>query len=223
MAPIMKTKINWLNHFIEVIVVIIGISIAFILNNWRENYSKKLVELKYIESFREDINIDFENLENVLEKDRQKKSHLERYIASLKMNAFNIDSTVSILSDMLTNYNFNPQTSTYQAIISSAHINYVTNYELKKLIISYYKNFEELEQGETIYNMYVNNYVVPFVYDNLDLLENKIIDQSVLRQKKHRNLIVGYYALLMQKVTMYEDILSTNIVLKDKLSGKTAK
>jgi len=80
-----------------------------------------------------------------------------------------------------------------------------------------------LEQGETIYNMYVNNYVVPFVYDNLDLLENKIINQSVLRQKKHRNLIVGYYALLMQKVAMYEDILSTNVVLQEKLNQQIAK
>lgn len=43
-------KINWKNHFIELLVVIIGISIAFSLNNWKESSKDKKPEKRYLQN-----------------------------------------------------------------------------------------------------------------------------------------------------------------------------
>lgn len=51
----MKQKIHWKNHFMELLVVVIGITIAFILENWRQERASSELEQKYLTSFKDDL------------------------------------------------------------------------------------------------------------------------------------------------------------------------
>ncbi len=61
-----RQKINWLNHFIELVVVVIGITLAFMLNNWREAYVNHRMEEKYLNSFMDDLNFDRVQLDSLI-------------------------------------------------------------------------------------------------------------------------------------------------------------
>jgi hypothetical protein len=61
-----KTKIEWKNHFVELVVVFVGITLAFILNNWRESYKDKNLEKKYLASFYSDISTDINSLDSLI-------------------------------------------------------------------------------------------------------------------------------------------------------------
>jgi hypothetical protein len=60
------TKVNWREHFVELLVVFIGITAAFMLNSWRENSKVKALEEKYLRSFESDIIADARALESTI-------------------------------------------------------------------------------------------------------------------------------------------------------------
>ncbi len=59
----MKNKIDWRNHFIELMVVFIGITSAFTLNSWQETRKNAGLEQTYISSLAKDIKSDIAQLE----------------------------------------------------------------------------------------------------------------------------------------------------------------
>lgn len=51
-------QINWWQYIVELIVVIIGISIAFSLENWREHQKEHQITKEYLESLKVDLMLD---------------------------------------------------------------------------------------------------------------------------------------------------------------------
>lgn len=53
-----SSKIKWYNHFIELIIVIIGISVAFWLNNLSNNYKENSLKQNYLSNIYDDLQKD---------------------------------------------------------------------------------------------------------------------------------------------------------------------
>ncbi|MCB0298325.1 MAG: hypothetical protein KDG51_24415, partial [Calditrichaeota bacterium] len=69
-----KLQIDWIHHGIELIVVFISISLAFIVNQCRDDYQSARLEGKYLQSFREDVGGDLTTLDSMIV---QNERHLE--------------------------------------------------------------------------------------------------------------------------------------------------
>jgi hypothetical protein len=82
----MRNKIDWRNHFVELIVVFIGITLAFMLNNWRENNNNQEMAEKYLNSFRNDIAYDHTQLDSIINSNENKLQRINQFISSLKVN-----------------------------------------------------------------------------------------------------------------------------------------
>ena len=50
-----KNRTNKWHYTLELLVVFIGVTAGFILNNWRENAAEKKLEYKYLNSFYRDV------------------------------------------------------------------------------------------------------------------------------------------------------------------------
>lgn len=48
-------KANWVRHGFETLVVVVGILVAFGLNNWNENRKERLVEKELLEDLQKDL------------------------------------------------------------------------------------------------------------------------------------------------------------------------
>lgn len=72
-------KINWKNYFIELIVVFIGITAAFLLNNWREDYESDELESKYINSIKNDVIQDSISVHEILKFNEEKEVKFKIY------------------------------------------------------------------------------------------------------------------------------------------------
>jgi hypothetical protein len=95
----------------------------------------------------------------------------------------------------------------------------ISDFKLKHEIIGYYQTLIDKNMKEDVYNNYIDDYAVPYVYENLDFLNQKLINKKVLREKKFHNLILGYYALLVQNLETYKTIYEKAGVLKDRISS----
>jgi len=215
----MKIKIDWTNHFIELIVVFIGISLAFALDNWREDLNNRELEEQYIDSFYKDISDDATTLFGIIRISKAKVKRIERYINQLKNKTTSQDSALVIIQDIMTKTPFSPKLSTYESIKSSGNLNILTNYKLKQDIIGYYQSLLDKNMKEDVYNNYIDKYAVPYVYENLDFLDQTLIYKNVLTKKRFNNLILGYYALLVQNLKTYKNIYDKTQTLKSQISS----
>ena len=159
-----KTKRYLLYAFGEIILVVIGILIALQINNWNEARKNTATEEDYYCKLLEDFELDRQNINRLsnesaykikkskallleLPKKRKSKEYLiDNYIQSLRTNAF-VPSKVTILD-----------------ITSSGKLNLIKSDTLKKILIRYYAELDNL-----IYQLDLNrNHSIERAFDYED-------------------------------------------------------
>jgi len=208
-----RNNIEWKNHIIELIVVFIGITLAFTLNSWREDTKDNKLEDQYLRSFHEEVVYSSTKLDTIIKTNKKILKYLSTTIELLKTNEFSPDSTLGVISQMAQINLFIPKTNTYDSIKNSGNFNIIDNYKIRSKIIEYYESFEGKKLVEEYYKMYINNYIVPYLFENVDILNTKIMNKEKIEGYRLNNLIIGYYQLLVQVVDTYENIYNINKLL----------
>ena len=212
-------KINWKNYFIELIVVFIGITAAFLLNNWREDYQSNELESKYLNSIKNDVVQDSISVNEILKLNEEKEVKFKKYIASAIKGISSIDSAVILFQDILTIPKFYPQSNTYESIKYSGNLNLISDYNLREEITNYYESFTTINSQQEMTVEFINNYATKFVFKNINILNRQIINKKNVDFNEVNNIIVGYYVLLEQNIKLEKEIVIRNKELLKKLSS----
>lgn len=211
-------RINWRNYFIELIVVFIGITAAFILNNWREDYKSHELESKYLDSIKNDVIQDSINVNEILKLNEEKEVKFKKYITSAAKGISSIDSAVILFQDILKISEFYPQSNTYESIKYSGNLNLISSYNLREEITNYYESFTGIKSQQEITVKFIDDYAIKFVFKNVNILRWQIINKKNIDFNHVNNIIVGYYALLEQNIKFEKEIVIRNKELLKKLS-----
>ena len=135
-------KINWSYTLGEILIVIIGISIAFSLNKCAKSNQDKKLEKLYLENLRNDIETDKSNLEQNLEKLSTKKDILESTFKYFNPTIAKRDSVLAMhflrTAEVIE---FSPKRTTHQTLINSGDLKLITNFDLKTAIQEHYRAF----------------------------------------------------------------------------------
>jgi hypothetical protein len=191
-------------------VVFIGITLAFMLNNWREHTKDKKLESQYLSSFYEEIVFANTKLDTIINTNKEKMTYLARMIESLQKDILPVDSTMAVIAQMAQISLFIPKVNTYESIKNSGNFNLIEDYDIRSKLIEYYESFEGKKLVEDYYKMYINNYLIPYFFEHVDILNARIINKKEIESFKLNNLIIGYYQLLAQMVDNYKNIHQLN-------------
>jgi hypothetical protein len=157
-------KINWQYTLGEILIVIIGITIAFSLNKSSENSKAQTLKLQYLSNIKSDIEADKVILENNLESIKKKIDIASEIIPKLNTNAPDKMSIVSKVFSIVSLTNFNPNDNTYQTLINSGDLKLIDDFEIKTAIEKHYSNYKTMGQDytrlENIQKEYVGNYFI---------------------------------------------------------------
>lgn len=208
-------NINWKNHVVELFVVFIGITLAFTLNNWRENSKDRELEQQYIKSFYDEIDYTTSRLDSVIIHNKVKKERLKKMIPLMESENMPIDSAIVAISLMAEINMFIGKTNTYESIKNSGNFNIIQNFKVRSKIIEYYESYKGKDLVESYYKMYIDNYSIPFIIENLNLVNGKIVNPKSFKGHEINNLIIGYYQLLVQVINNYEDLAALNKTVKE--------
>lgn len=162
---------NWFAVFVDFVIVVVGILIAFQITELNEKRNERHKEAAYLNQLLEDINSDFSEFKHVTgtAKDRMSAIYLILEKAQLKTpkkqfllrsciyepctggnyQFAEIDSFVSespyAAGEVLINVpQFDPARHTYEALLSTGDIGLIRNKALSRLIQSYYANAIEV-------------------------------------------------------------------------------
>lgn len=216
-------KINWLDHLVNLFVVIAGISVAFYMNGWRADKEKILVENEYFRSFILDLNQDIDDLDSLLIDDSVQLEALR------KLLQFNIDKDVDELGlvdsmkwaiNRLASLNtFSSQNSTYESMKSSGKFEVLSDFQVKKKILDYYHTSHgTVVAVESYYVKNYDNYILPFFIEEFTGGINN--SQDLISTAKFRSIVRVHLIFLSQKMDAVRTSISNAKMLREALNSK---
>ncbi|MFC2101526.1 hypothetical protein ACFLS7_00865 [Bacteroidota bacterium] len=219
----MKTKstnIRWTYYLIELMVVFVGVTAGFLLNNWREDTAELKLERRYLESFYADVKADAIDLDSLIFHSQVKE---ETLIGILKESALigeqlSEELAKALVKEIMFIEWFTPANDTYEDIINSGNLNIISDYTLKEKISSYYSFLNEVANVEQFYSKHMDSYGFPILYKTYHLLNQEFISKESYQSLEFTNMYLGVLALLQQNIRVYREALEKNKELETELA-----
>ena len=196
----------------EVMVVFIGVSAAFFLNNWRNDKNTEAKEINYTERLIEDMSYNIEDLKERIDMDTNNINRSKVLLKGLYLKDLPEDSITSILELIVTFGTINLKYTTYEEILNNGEFNVLSNDSIRKLIIETKNLYESVLIRETSYTDFYY-LMLPYIIDNFDLMHSKAINKSLSTNSRFRNYFLINTSLKSQTVVDYEKLytLSTEL------------
>jgi len=217
----LKAKINYLNHIIELIVVIIGITIAFQLNNWKEEGEKKKTERLYLESLSRDLDSDIKNLNYLIDTTQHYEYLLKGLTRCLITKNYEHDSLFHFILGMYENFMFHPVSNTYESLHSSGGMAIIQDYKLKSKITElYYGDYELVLRTDQFRVNQFMDITYPYLSEKVNFGRYVIRDKAFLEENMFMNLAFSTYKSITLKIQHYQTALDNAQKLKKMIDQK---
>lgn len=194
----MRKKINWISLFLEFLVVLVGILLAFQLNQCSDrNKSRQLVG-QHLEALYEECEFNKHMVELAIDSigSSLKKSEELLGLIQSKGDPAQIDAKTVGLMGSATLY---LKDNAYNTLIQSGDIRYVKDFDKKNEIINLYEYFEWAKELDQLHMKALEKDFYPYINENFDLLSKKIQANEVYYSKKFANTIgTNYYYLQLR-------------------------
>ena len=199
-------KINWRYALGEILIVIIGITIAFNLNNFSENKKNKQLRDQYLESIQKDLIEDKQQLLSNKKLLEEKTENLSVVLKALRSdNDTEKRKVMGIIFKVAEIIEFNPKNVTYHSLINSGDMKLIKNFELKNAIEAHYSlMYEEIAASyfrqENINKKYLADYFINHLnYENLGKGEYGFENERLLI-----SIFQSTYGSVQMKITSTE-------------------
>lgn len=197
-------NINWLDHIANLLVVILGISIAFYLEGYKEEANNRTQEKKYLQSLIEDLETDIEALDTLAYVNKRISNALIKVSNASSGAPYPQDSLVGFMFGIQYNPPFSPQRTAYESMKSSGKLDLISNFELRNEVVELYEQYYwgTSEFDVSLLN-HINGFVKPYFMKNIVFTGRNSMDESFLDSHEFKNIIYSYRYLFLAKVDFY--------------------
>ena len=186
-----KDSLNLKSAFREIVIVTIGILIAFAINTFAANWNQNKVHKEYKASLIADIKENLKSIDLIMHAQEIKVKDLNHVVSTLENGNYNSDSIGTILFKQKSSPTFFPINGTFKSLVSQGGIELFSTDLTRELFNLYDTNYERTVYNGNLYdNLHLN------VYENeirtvIDYRTKKIDNISRLMNKDfHENLLI---------------------------------
>lgn len=172
----MKWKgIDWTNHFNELLIVIIGISIAFWLNNMALRSNAYQQETNYLTDIRNDLREESLKLSDIIAFNEKKSEKLTHVFELISVHA-PIDSDLTYVIE-IENYDFfNPDHFTLTSLLQSGDFELIESEAIKREILRLLKIYESIDQVQNNLLQALDDNYFPMLLTKVEMVKFNTID-----------------------------------------------
>ncbi len=200
-------QINWINHGIEFIVVIVGILIAFQLNKCSsENQQEKTIS-NHLEQILEEASFNKQSLEASIEMGERNMSKLDSIFFLLNREE-NYDKINKLSIELLNIGGTYFRKNAYQNLTESGDIRFIKAFDVKQDIISLYEYYAWVESFDEISRTLFMQDFYPYVKNNFDLITAQTQDKSIYQSKLFKNILASYKRTSENRIAKYRDCIT---------------
>ena len=221
-----KKTFRWGDFFInkvfDLLIVILGVSIAFQLNNWKLQADQKSLERFYLESMITDLDKDIQECEEILKSIQVDYSLVSGYLKKLGHPNPSVDSLGIVIVGALGLETFNGNQGTYVTLLNSNGLSALEDRTISSQITEYYTHYVSIARFEKVYTDLLyeqNKYFTQFC----DYSNQKIIDPTVVEMVQTRNYFYIDKAQLNESIENYTEMIEKARVLKKSIESGIQK
>jgi len=138
MKKILETLENkWAEYLLEMIVIVMGILVAFTLNNWNDSRKDKLKEMELLVELKENLTEDINNFKKSVDWQNIRIGKLTKAIIQLESSMPNLDTLLYNIRGTGYFERYEINSSAYETLKNSGFEN-ISSKQLKKKITHYY-------------------------------------------------------------------------------------
>jgi hypothetical protein len=208
---------KWKRLCLELIVVFLGVTSGFLLNNWRIQKQDKQTEQKYISRFLQDINYNIAELESAIKSDSIWITQTNPLLLSLKHGSIKADSAKVAIEQIINISKIEVHSGTYEDIINSGNLNIISDFNLKTLIVDYNIVLQKTVSFEDFIYKYFNDLVLPFVFSEYSILSQEFKNPGIINSVRFSNVITLYYFFIQKRKDVYDELLIKSYSLRDEM------
>jgi hypothetical protein len=141
-------SISWKHAIGEIILIVVGVSIALAAEGWRQDRANRVIELEYIEGLIRDLGRDIVSVSNIMDQTQLRAEYGETVIAAYD-DEFRPSSPTNLIKAVeYANYFSYPSYSraTIEDLMSTGNLRLIRNKEVKEVISVYYATIEWTQQ-----------------------------------------------------------------------------
>lgn len=201
-------KINWLDHTANLLVVILGISIAFYLEGYKEEENNRTQERKYLESLIKDLDTDIQTLDTLHAINKRISDALVTLSDASVGKPYGSDT--ALMNYTLTiQYNppFAPQLTTYESLKASGKMGLIGSFEVRNEVVELYEQYYRgTNEYDAALNQHIRDFIKPFYMENVTFKTGRSINPDFLPRAEFRNMIFSYRYLFIAKDDFYMQV-----------------
>jgi hypothetical protein len=211
----MKNK--FLNHFINFLSVILGVYLAFYVNDEAKSAEDRKEAMALMQSMREDLAADIKVYEQYqIPTNRAYLEGIDSLLALLMANEK--ERIQEALPGVFQVENYTPSNSTYNSMKSSGKMRLIDDLPLRKQLSDFYDGLAlECEMKNELQAEYFMDEVVNWLTLHSDLMEMKLLSEKEMIV--FRNILLIYQSVVSQKINNYEMIVEDAKKLKIQLDA----
>lgn len=167
---------SFLRYLIELLIVIVGVTIAFWLNTRAEAAKEQKVLNNYYSELRSDLETDRKILERTISSNENKLNKMVQAMGLYQTGEPARDSVLAYSQQIGNYYFFDPKDITYRSMISSGDLKLINNLSLKRKLVSLYDRYETIDMLQQNHLQALdNNYFPKYVY-MVDYLSGEVLE-----------------------------------------------
>jgi hypothetical protein len=204
----------------EIIIVSIGILLAFYLNNWNQNRADKRLEIQYYQSIKNQLKEDSIILNGEIYYNQTYYSQFAYAGNLIKSDVRNeIDTLGKIAFNMLRYSDFRRKSNIYQTLINSGEIIVLKNNTIIEKLQSLEETYLYINRLEENHSTIILSQIIPEIEEALQFDPIKVVRPELIINYKFKNYFDLITGLMNEKMNAYkeaEDMIDTIVDLIDK-------
>lgn len=158
-------KSDWFRYGFETLAVVVGLLVAFALDNWNEERKSVAQSKVFLHHMASNLGEDIDELQSLLSHVEKTIQRAESLIESFKWNRFDPYKSSVYLSYLNTEKSFHVNRSGIEALINSGSLDLLSP-DLAYSLEQYYALCDQLAERESISNRFIQEKYEPHYFSN---------------------------------------------------------
>lgn len=218
----MPTKSNLGDKLLDLIIVILGISIAFSLNKYQEVRKQTQMTEFYVANMIQELNEDSLGLVYAIQDCDADLKYMEMVDSLYKVKHPNVLDSLALLVIKVNNFHhYRINATSFNSIMTTGNVSLIRDLDLKTAMVNYYEYQGQVDFGESVFWEYLDD-LNDFLNDKLIFGEARFTDEKILGYTAMQNNIMKMASSIGQKKRIYLIAQRRRDKLKDQISSWVA-
>lgn len=193
----------------EIFLVMIGISLAFQLDNWNENRLKKYTEVSYYQNIKEQITDDKNLINELILFNNRYMLEFQYANQILEVNDRSRIDTLGLIVRNLTQYSdFDKKGNIHETLVNSGEIKLLQNHNIVKSIRSLEEKYNYINRMENIHYDAVMSHVIQTINPLIKFSNAQIQKPDQIYNYEFQNIVLSLIQVMTEKDEVYKEALS---------------